>query len=307
MRRDRPKTEHSILIVSCALITMLLTASSCVTRENELQGVVEHHRRALRIESIGSSNVIATMSTIQRRIVMAGDRSIPIQLFVPRAEGPLPTVLLLPSSDFVAGDIVTHDRIARTIAAETPAIVVTPEPATAPETDWATILDQIGSVVEWIPTNIGRWNGRSDCIVLIGEGSGGAQAAAISSRYVDQLALVVLVLPVLDLRKDAWTQRPWYAEVVAPNEREAEQRSPLARLPEDAPPTYVLIGSDDPARGQGMAWADHLDAIDVPNSLREIPDQGPLGTEWNTSGGTIIELVLDIAREMQSICGSGGD
>lgn len=307
MRRDRPKTKRSILKAACGLIATLVATSSCTTQRSDLQGVAEHHRRALRIESIGSSNVIATMSTIQRRVVMAGDRPVPIQLFIPRAEGPLPTVLLLPSSDFVAGDIVTHDRIARTIAAETPAIVVTPEPDTAPETDWATILDQIGSVVDWIPANIGRWNGRTDCITLIGEGSGGAQAAAICSRYVDHLSLVVLVLPVLDLRMDAWTQRPWYAEIVAPNEREAEQRSPLARLPEHAPPTYILIGSDDPAREHGVAWAGHLDDIEVPNSLRELPGQGPLSSEWNTSGDATIELVLDIAREIQSSCDRGGD
>lgn len=281
----------------------VLIATAC-TRPGggETIGPVEHHRRALRMEAIGSTNVMASMAKIQRRVVMVDSTAIPIQLYTPRGDGPFPTVLLLPSIDFVAGDMVTHDRIARSIAAETPALVVLPEPGTLPESNWPTALHQLETVLDWIPDHVERWNGRTDCLVLVGEGSAGAQAAALSTRRPGDITLTILVLPVLDLRRDAWDERPWYADTMAGNDRAAEQISPLAWDIAEASPTYVITGSEDPVRDQGTEWAHRLLELQVPTTHRVLAGQGAMGMEWATVSPNVLQVVFDIAREIREIC-----
>ena len=257
------------------------------------------------MESIGSSNVLASMASIQRRTVQAGSKTIPLQVYIPRGAGPFPTVLLLPSIDFVAGDLVTHDRIARSLAAETPALVVVPELGLLPESDWGTIQYQASTVLDWLPGHVDRWDGDRDCIIVLGEGSGGALAADLSTRMAERIDLCILVMPILDLRPDAWDASPWYAEVVAGNERSAEAVSPLARDATEASPTYVLTGSEDPAQAQGLEWSRRLEALDVPTTHRLVAGQGALGMAWATMGPGMLELVLDVAREIRMTCDGG--
>lgn len=256
------------------------------------------------MEAIGSSNPLARMKSIQRRAIKITNTTvtIPIQIYVPNADGSLPVVLLMPSIDFVAGDTVTHDRIARSIAAETPALVVLPEPGTLPESNWPTTLHQLETVLDWIPDHVQRWNGRTDCLVLMGEGSAGAQAAALSTRRPMDITLTILVLPVLDLRRDAWDERPWYAETMAGSNRAAEQVSPLAHEIVEASRTYVITGSEDPVRHQGTEWANRLLELQVPTTQRVLAGQGALGMEWATVSPDVMQLVLDIAREIRESC-----
>jgi len=291
------------LLFTLLLCLPVLIATACNRPGGgETIGPVEHHRRALRMEAIGSTNVMASMAEIQRRVVMAGSTAIPIQIYTPRSEGPCPTVLLLPSIDFVAGDTVTHDRIARSIAAETPALVVLPEPGSLPESDWPTVLHQLESVLDWLPDHVDRWNGRSDCIVLVGEGAAGAQAAALSTRRAGNITLTILVLPILDLRREAWVDRPWFAEAMGGTDRTAEQVSPLALDIVESSPTYVLTGAEDPAHDQGVEWTDRLLELQVPAKHRVLAGQGPMGMEWATVSPSVLQVVFDIAREIRERC-----
>lgn len=289
-------------VIKSLLLMVLATAGCTSTSEVDVAGTVTHHRRVLQMESIGSSNVLASMASIQRRTVQAGSTTIPLQLYVPRGTGPFPTVLLLPSIDFVAGDPVTHDRIARSIAAETPALVIVPQLGLPPETDWNTILYQASTVLDWLPDHVERLNGIPDCVVVVGEGSGGALAADLSTRRSDRIDACILVTPILDLRADAWDRTPWYADVVASNTRSAEAVSPLARDVSMAPATYVLTGSEDPSLEQGLEWVRRLRAIDVPATERTIPGRGALGMDWATMGPGMLELVLDVSREILAAC-----
>jgi acetyl esterase len=257
------------------------------------------------MEAIGSSNPLASMKSIERRAIKITDTTvtIPIQIYVPNADGSLPVVLLMPSVDFVAGDLVTHDRIARTLAAETPAIVVLPQTGLPPETDWQTALHQLESVLNWIPAHISRWQGRTDCIILIGEGSGGAQAAALSLRQPDEIRLAILIHPILDLRQSAWEQPPWYIQAVAPNDRYAELISPLARESIDnAPRTYIITDSEDPAREHGALWSARLSENEIPVQHRTVSDQGAMGLRWILVKDNVYQIVLDIGREIRGVC-----
>ncbi len=296
---------HACSITPALLLTLAVAFGCTRTAEVDVAGPIGHHRQALQMESIGSSHVLASMASIQRRTVQAGSTTIPLQIYIPRGTGPFPTVLLLPSIDFVAGDPVTHDRIARSVAAETPALVVVPQLGLLPETDWPTVLYQASVVLEWLPDQVKRWDGDPDCVVVLGEGSGGALAADLSTRMPERIELCILVMPILDLRPDAWNARPWYAGMVAGNERSAESLSPLAREAADASPTYVLTGSEDPARAQGLEWSRRLEAIDVQTTHRTIDGRGALGMDWATMGPGMLELVLDVAREIRSTCDGG--
>ena len=118
------------------------------------------------------------------------------------ARRPAPTVVFFHGGGWVAGDLYTHDRLARTLAIELEAIVVSVGYRQPPETRFPGTFDDCLTAVRWAAKNIEELGGDANRLSVAGDSAGGNLAAAVSQACRDdgpRLAAQLLIYPVIDL------------------------------------------------------------------------------------------------------------
>ena len=219
------------------------------------------------------------MKAIEQRAIEFATGSVTIQVYAPGGSD-LPVILLLPSIDFTAGDLVTHNRIARLLAVETPAVVVLAALPQQPEATVEFTIEAAFAILDWIPSRISRWGGTPDCITLIAEGAGARNVLGLARTNTAQggPAIAGLVLPT---------------PILQPGDSMDD--------PGELPPTIILLGDVDPALDQGVDLAAALAASGSPVRSRTQGGLGPLRLDWALANPSINETVLEVAREVRML------
>ena len=193
---------------------------------------------------------------------------------------------------WVIGDLDTHDRACRRLAASSTVTVVAVDYRRAPEDPWPAAIDDAVTAVRWVasaPQELGPTNGR---IGVAGDSAGGLIAALTALRLRDDAPDVSLDaqfllyantdltnsgasmeteghgygLEVADIEwfntqwvpdRTAWTD-PWISPLYAED---------LVGLPR----TVVVTCEHDPLRNQGEAYAQRLADAGVPTVVRREP------------------------------------
>jgi acetyl esterase/lipase len=209
---------------------------------------------------------------------------------VHRPSGPAstrPGVLWIHGGGYVAGAASMDDRLARTTAEKTGALVASVEYRLAPEDPHPAALDDCFAALEWLAT---RDDVDQRRIVVVGISAGGGLAAALSLRWRDagriDLAGQVLVYPMLDdrtvPRSTATSARGW-----PPEDNAFGWRSYLGREPGDEgvspyaaparcddfshlPPTWIGVGSADLFHDEDVDYAMRLRDAGVPTQLEVV-------------------------------------
>ena len=131
---------------------------------------------------------------------------IPIRIYTPAGAGPFPVVLYFHGGGFVIATIDTYDESARSLAAMTPAIVVSVEYRKAPEAPFPAAYNDAIASYKWVVGNIGKYNGIASKVALAGDSAGGnpATEAAIAARdlRLQPPTAHVLVYPIATSRTD---------------------------------------------------------------------------------------------------------
>jgi acetyl esterase len=205
-------------------------------------------------------------------------RNTPIRVYVPDEEKCLPVVLLIHGGAWVAGNLDTHDNMARYLCSEVKAIVISVGYLNAPEGKFPLPLEQCDDALYWTLDHAEMLSADPAHIAVVGDSAGGNMAAALclmardrSDRKID---LQVLINPVLDLtckgtitrQNDALDTLRWQAFHYLSDAKEANNPyvSPLmANDLNGLPAAVIILAEHDDLREDGQKYADRLRAAGV--------------------------------------------
>ena len=223
-----------------------------------------------------------TVPTQDRSVPGPDGNEIPVRVFRPRSDTPLPVVVYFHGGGWVIGDIDTHAAACHRLAAGVPAVVVSVDYRLAPEHPFPAAVDDCEAATKWVCSHAAELGGDPARLAVAGDSAGGNLSAVVARRARDAgrppIAFQVLVYPCTDmtrsmpshaengtgyfLESDAMT---WF---LGNYMRDADPRHPDASpfFVEDLsglPPALVVTAEFDPLRDEGEAYADRLRAAGV--------------------------------------------
>lgn len=216
---------------------------------------------------------IPSVWAIENRIIVNESRSTPVRIYLPNEKKNLPVILLIHGGAWVAGDLDTHDNLARYLCSQVEAIVVSVGYMNAPEGKFPLQLLQSLDTLTWIVDQANEFSFDSSKLAVIGDSAGGNMAAALCLMVRDQLgpkiALQVLINPAPDLtckgtmirQNDALDMLRWQAFQYLSDFKEMTHPyvSPLvAENLSNLPTAVVILAEKDDLREAGQKYADRL-------------------------------------------------
>jgi acetyl esterase/lipase len=117
------------------------------------------------------------------------------------ARMPAPTVVYFHGGGWVAGDIDTHDRQARTLAIEVGAVILSIDYRRPPETGFPGAFEDCLAATRWAAAHVAELGGDGSRLGVAGDSAGGNLAAAVAQACRNggpPLAAQLLVYPVVD-------------------------------------------------------------------------------------------------------------
>ena len=198
---------------------------------------------------------------------------VPVRLYRPSGEGPLPLLVFLHGGGWMLGDLDTHDAMHRHLADRAGCAVLAVGYRLAPEHPFPAALDDADTALAWARREAGALGVDPDWIALGGESAGANLTAALTLRLREagmaQPRLQLLVHPATDLS----LALPSLEEIAVPGlDRSyleacramyvgaADFADPLispvnAARHDGLAPAIVLTASEDPLRDDGEAYA----------------------------------------------------
>jgi acetyl esterase/lipase len=232
------------------------------------------------------------------------DRRIPgvggdfvVRIYTPRpvdAGSALPILVYFHGGGWAAGDINSHDSVARYYSAHADAVVVSVDYRRPPEHKFPTAVDDSYTAVEWAVAHARELAGDPRRVAVSGDSAGGNLAAAVcqlaKTNGGPPIAYQVLVYPTVDLRDPMLSasyqsrgrfgggdyflstgDMEWFRSLYLTNVGEADdpRASPIAAADlSGLPPALVVTAGCDVLRDEGKAYADRLVAAGVPVEYR---------------------------------------
>jgi acetyl esterase len=230
------------------------------------------------------------LATVKDITVDGGAGPIAARLYSP-GKTPAPTVVYFHGGGWVAGDLFTHERQARTLALELEAVVVSIDYRRPPETPFPGAFEDCLAATRWAAANVGKLGGDPARLAVAGDSAGGNLAAAVahaSRKGGPGLAAQLLIYPATDLlgRYGVAAENAKYPSrqentegyfltgdamrffaghyLPRPQDSEDPRASPLrSNTLAGLPSAVVCTAEFDPLRDEGEAYAATLRAAGV--------------------------------------------
>jgi acetyl esterase len=222
------------------------------------------------------------LARVENRKIPGPAGEIPVRIYTPEAQGPLPILVFYHGGGWVLGSLETHDDLCRVLARAVPALVVSVEYRLAPEHPFPAGLEDSYAALAWTAENAASIGGDPARIAVGGDSAGANLSAVVSllarDRGGPRLAHQLLIYPATDLREvelrpDNVSLREnskgymltkelmmWFSShYIAPDRRVEPYASPML-APDLAglPPATVITAEFDPLRDEGEAYAARL-------------------------------------------------
>ncbi len=224
------------------------------------------------------------VAAVEDRVIEGQHGPFPVRIYTPEGTGPFPVLVYYHGGGFAAGSIQSHENVARHLARDAGAVVVSVEYHRSPEHPFPAAFDDAYTAVQWAETNADSFNGDASRLIVAGDSAGGNLAAAVSLKARDEngprIGLQVLLYAVTSLMNIETESRHQFAGYVLtddmvrhihswylPNEADAASlyASPLnAADYAGLPPAYIMTAEFDPLLDDGMFYASHLRQAGVP-------------------------------------------
>ena len=212
--------------------------------------------------------------------------AIPIRIYRPSAERPLPVLVYFFGGGWTLGTIDTSDGVCRALTNAVGCVTITVGYRLAPEHKFPAAVDDCYAATEWIASHAVELGVDPDRIAVGGDSAGGNLAAAVTlvaRSGGPQLAHQLLVYPNTDYLSDTPSLREntdpllfnrnssdwyWGHYLASPEDGADPLASPL-RAPDHAglPSATVLTAEYDPLRDQAEEYAERLRLAGVPVTL----------------------------------------
>jgi len=215
-------------------------------------------------------------------IVLPG-REIPVRIYRPRADVPLPTIVYLHGGSFMAGSPGSHDFITASLACNTGAQVLSVHYRRAPENPYPAPTDDAYEALCWAAREADLLRVDPNRLAVAGDSAGGNLAAACALLARDRggpaLRMQALAYPTLDAdfdthsylhnTEDAFLTRQAMAaalESFLPSHTATQDGYALPMRAADhagLPPAYLMLADHDPLLDDGTRYAEKLSAAGV--------------------------------------------
>ena len=220
-------------------------------------------------------------------------RTLPVRIYRPMTKRRAPLIVYMHGGGFVIGDLDTHDRNARDIAAATGAVVMSVGYRLAPEYPFPAAVEDALLAVRVAPKKAVELGADAERIFVAGDSAGATLALIAALSFRDgsgpRISGVIAVYPQIDaagsasasfrafgdgsfgLSADdiAWFREQYRSEPNRPGDwrlAPGEVRD-LAGLP----PTLIVVAAYDALRDEGIAFAARLKEKGVPVELYVAP------------------------------------
>jgi acetyl esterase len=212
------------------------------------------------------------------------DGGLPLRIYRPvtPCSATPPLVLHLHGGGWALGDRDSYERVCRAYCAAAGAILVDVDYRRAPEHRYPAALDDAEAALRWVIDNAASLGGDVRRLVVTGDSAGGNLAAALCQRHPADVALQVLVYPVLTASDDALLasrhalgdgrfflrrfdiKRAEYEYLADSGRNDEPGVSPLLACDlAGLPPAMIVTAGFDPLRDEGEAYADRLRTANV--------------------------------------------
>lgn len=166
---------------------------------------------------------IPEVYSVNNFTITNSDRLTPLRIYSASDSEKLPIILLIHGGAWVAGNLETHDNMARYLCRDVKALVVSVEYMNSPEGKFPLPLELCYDALNWIVEHAQEWNGDVTRLAVVGDSAGGNMAATLCLMARDRkgplIDLQVLINPSPDLTGNGTIQRQddfldrirWYA------------------------------------------------------------------------------------------------
>jgi acetyl esterase len=211
------------------------------------------------------------------RIVPGPAGDIPVRIYHPENDRPLPVVVYFHGGGFVIGDIASHDTICHRLAAGVPALVVSVDYRLAPEHRFPAAVKDCDAATSWVSAHAAEYGGDPSRLAVAGDSAGGNLAAVVARHARDAngppIAFQLLVYPGIDMTCSLPSHTEngegyfldsdmmdWFLDnYMADADLRHPDASPLfADDLAGLPPALVVTAEFDPLRDEGEAYAERL-------------------------------------------------
>lgn len=206
---------------------------------------------------------------------------IPMRIYTPEGQGPMPVLIYFHGGGFVLGNLDEFGPFCTFLSAGARCIVVSVDYRLAPEFPFPAALDDAWAATQWVSTHAPSFGGDPTRLALAGDSAGGNLAAVVSMLARDQgspkLVQETLICPWVDLSvasedtdsfrdfgQGLWLSTAaiaWFRHhyLQDPGQSEDPRVSPLrASDSSGLPSTLVILAEYDVLASQGRCYAQHL-------------------------------------------------
>lgn len=211
-------------------------------------------------------------------LTVDGRTSIPVRVYHPLPDNALPAVVYAHGGGWALGDLETHDRLCRALAARSGAAIASVDYRRAPEHPYPAAWQDVQDVVRALVEDPASFSIDPQRIALAGDSAGGQLAAATALWARDagiDIRQVVLLMPDVDNHPEHWPSHAefderyglypddqiWYYEQYFGPQWRARVGPGVAPIGEDLtgfPATTILLAECDPVHDEGAAFAAKL-------------------------------------------------
>jgi acetyl esterase len=281
------RTEHGILDYKAAIALKLRDAFS---GNRVLSATV------MREEAIARARLLqgrpADVARVDDLKIPGPGGEIPIRVYWPEENGPLPALVFYHGGGWVIGNLDTNDSLCRMLSNRASAVVVSVDYRLAPEHPFPAAVDDCYAALEWVSRDAGKLNVDPSRIAVGGSSAGGNLTAAVSlmarDRAGPKLAYQVMFYPATNLFDLTTASHRDFADgygltrehveffrgsyLPELRDRKSPYASPLlAGSLKGLPPAVVITAGFDVLRDEGMAYAERLEAAGVPTVSLNYP------------------------------------
>jgi acetyl esterase len=244
---------------------------------------------------------------------------IPVRVYRPAGEGPLPLVAYAHGGGWAVGSLDGFDPVSRALANASGAVIASIGYRLAPEHPFPAGLDDVRAAMRWLAENAREFDGDPDRLAIAGDSAGGNLATVTARRLRDEggapLRYQALVYPVCDSALNtpsyrasaagfglsALSMKRYWELYLDGADGRAPDASPLqAGDLSGLPPAFVLTVRDDVLRDEGEAYARALEAAGVPVTLRRYDGAVHGFFRWIAKSRLARQAVADVGAALRA-------
>lgn len=264
------------IIIGTVMFTSHLAAQSYWEMQpEEVRSMLNEKFLSIKAETPSVGNV-------KNATIINENRSTPLRIYTPNESKNLPIILYIHGGAWVAGNLETHDNLARYLCKEVQALVVSVGYLNAPEGKFPTSLEQCYDALLWIVSHAKEFHTTPARLAVVGDSAGGNMAAALTLMNRDRkgphIDFQVLINPVIDntwggtLQKqgDEFDSERWIATQYVANPKETFNPYVSPNFAKDLtglPPTLVILAEKDMFRKDAQKFADRLITSGIPTNV----------------------------------------